>query len=154
MILIYSDCPISYFLCFHRISITFVLQSVLRVRPVKLLGPVALPLDLELSSDMLRALGPINGSLDREKLRLVGATLYYTKRRLSSERVGLHTMYYIYCLYCIYHIYIDLYILIIMIIFIFMFIFMFIFIFICVFICVSSIFMYYIYMCVYVVQDV
>ena len=35
-----------------------------------------------------------------------------------------------------------------MIIFIFMFIFMFIFIFICIFICVSSIFMYYIYMCV------
>ena len=102
MILIYSDCPISYFLCFHRISITFVLQSVLRVRPVKLLGPVALPLDLELSSDMLRALGPINGSLDREKLRLVGATLYYTKRRLSSERVGLHTMYYIYILSILY----------------------------------------------------
>ena len=69
---------------------------------LKLLGPVALPLDLELSSDMLRALGPINGSLDREKLRLVGGTLYYTKRRLSPERVGLHAVYYIYIVSILY----------------------------------------------------
>ena len=73
---------------------------------LKLLGPVALPLDLELSSDMLRALGPNNGSLDREKLRLVGGTLYYTKRRLSPERVGLHAVYYIYSVYIVFIIFI------------------------------------------------